>query len=74
MKTQMSKEDALIEIIREAMGSTATKSGYKRSLRACTALDLPPEMRTRVLHELAYCQKDGTLYDWLTKKRQEKPF
>lgn len=74
MKAKMSKDDALVEIIRDAIGQTATKSGYKRVLRACDALELSPESRTRALHELAYCNKDGTLYDWLTKKRLQKPF
>lgn len=73
---KLTKDDALIEIIRDAMGQTATKRGYKRMLRACEALELSAETKTRVLTELAYCRRDGTLYDWLVKKPREvqKPF
>ncbi len=69
---KQSKDDALIALLREAMGTTATKSGYKRSLRACKTLELSEPMKVRVLRELSYVRPDGTLYDWLTPKGESQ--
>lgn len=73
---KQTKDDALAALIRDAMGNTATKSGYKRVLRACKTLELSHATTVRVLNELAYARPDGTLYDWLVKKPSElqKPF
>ena len=72
--SKQTKDDALVALLRDASGATATKSGYKRVLRACKTLELPEATKVRVLNELAYARPDGTLYDWLTKKRPQKPF
>lgn len=70
--SKQTKDDALVALLRDAMGNTATKSGYKRVLRACKTLELSHAMTVRVLSELAYARPDGTLYAWL-KPKQDQP-
>ena len=70
---KQSKDDALVALLRDATGATATKSGYKRVLRACKTLELSEPLKVRVLNELAYARPDGTLYDWLKPKLADQP-
>lgn len=63
----MTKIEAVLSLLSEALHEKCSVVRYRRVLKACKALELTDTERNRVTYLLSYTAEDGMLRYWLAE-------